>query len=107
MKKDISFPPVQLGDLTTNDRNLTGGSTQGYVISLWQCEKEGGEHYTSIDLAFQDGSMYFLRIIYFRAHLDFLTKHLLAGINYQRPNVLPNIKYSMFSVNPVNVYLSQ
>jgi len=82
MKKDISFPPVQLGNLTTDDRNLTGGSTQGYVISLRQREKEGGEHCTSIDLAFQDGSMYFLRIIYFRAYLDFLTKHLLAGINY-------------------------
>src|SRR5260370_37166876 len=66
MKKDISFPPVQLGDLTTNDRNLTGGSTQSYVISLWQCEKEGSEHCTPIDLAVQDGSMNFLRIIYFR-----------------------------------------
>ncbi len=103
MNDDVAFPPVQLGDLTTNDRDLTGGSTPGDIISFRQREKESGEHCTSVGPSFQDSRMYPLRILAFRADLDFLTKKLFPGVNNQRPNVLPNIKHSMFAVNPVNL----
>ena len=50
--------------------------------------------------------MYLLRIVAFRAYLNLLTKHLLPGIDYQRSNVLSNIKHCILGMNPLNVRLS-
>src|SRR5215467_1814237 len=43
VKKNSRWPPVQLSNLSTVDRNLTGGRTQSDIISFAQLEKESGE----------------------------------------------------------------
>src|SRR6266699_5932879 len=103
---DGGFAPVQLSDVTTSDRNRTGGNTAGVVIPVRQREKESSVHGTPIDLAFQDGGMCLLCIGAFRAYLDLLTKQLLPGIDHQCPDILPNIKHSILRMNPLNIRLS-
>ncbi len=98
--------PVYLSDLTTNDCDITGGVTPDSIVTCMKCEKEGGEHRTPVDLAFQDLSVHPVSIVTFRADLDFPAKQFLPGIDDQRPNVLPNIQHRMFDMNPLNICFS-